>query len=126
MSNVEQREAPNISYNKELIFKLIKIGLSNEHWLSYADVIWQHRISPVAATAEGARTTLIQHLYGEECICVVAGEEWGQCVGIKIIDLMCEWIDNGMLSSADLVSIGCALGLRPSKTHQKRSLLSKA
>ena len=131
--NVKQREAQNYVYNEELIYELVRIGVSNEHWLFYSDCIAQHNITPMAATAEGARTALLQHLFsgdcvlgkGMQCTSVVRGERWSQSVGIRLIDLTCEWVDENRLSTADIGIICRALGLQSSNTNKRRSLLSK-
>ena len=125
--NVKQREAQNYIYNEELIFELLRIGVSNEHWLFYSDYIAQHNITLMVATAEGARTALLQHLFsgdcvlgkGMQCTSVVRGERWSQSVGIRLIDFTCEWVNDNRLSTADIGIICRALGLQLSNTNKR-------
>ena len=132
-SNVTQREDPRPAYNEILIFDFLRIALSNENWLFYSKVVFEHMIAPTVATADGARVAMIQHLFaggciaqgGSKCKDLVQGEDWSQSVGIKIIDLVCEWADIGKISAQDLRYICHALGFSPSLTNQRRSLLAK-
>lgn len=113
--------------------ELLKICTSDEEYVAYAKVVSEHQITPAVGTADGVRTELIRHVFsggcslqrGPGCKSVVSGAGWPQSVAIKLIDLTCQWVDEDELTTSDLQAICRGLGLRPGKTHQRRSLLSK-
>ena len=132
-NDVTPSEIHDPTYNEELIFDLIRKGVSDESWLSYSRVVAEHSITPRVATADGAREALLEHLFsgdcvshkGVECKAIVQGERWPQSVGIRMIDLLAEWTDNRKVSTKELEGVCKALGILPSATQLRRSLLSK-
>jgi hypothetical protein len=131
--NVTQREVQKPYYDEEQILNLIHMGVSNKTWLDYSQVIEDHSIKPTVATADGAREALLQHLFSGRCtscqkpgsVNVVVNENCLISMGVKMIDLVTEWFDNGKLSVRDLAIICKSIGIVPSATKQKRLLLSK-
>lgn len=93
----------------------------------------KHNIRLALGLADGAWTALIQHLFQGECLAqgglqckeVVTGERWPQLVGIKLIDVVVDWVDNGQLSTRELQYICESLELVESDTRRRCSLLSK-
>lgn len=130
---MKPREVPDPVYDEGLLFKLVQTGLSDQPWLSYSKDIYEHGVVPTVANAEGARAALLQHVFAGDCVkhrgnmCkeVVKGEKWAQSVGVKSLDLVMLWHDQGKLEIQDLNRICQVLGLSSSATHQKRSVLSK-
>ena len=132
-ANVTRCETYEPIYNDDLILELIRTGLSNEHWLLYSKVVSEHSITPTVATADGAREALLCHLFpggclsgnGTQCRQVVKDEQSSESIAIRIIDLVLEWVDCDKLLTQDLARICNAIGLVPSVTRQRRSLLTK-
>lgn len=124
---------PTPTHNQNTILDLLRTCVSDERYMFYAKVVSEHQIIPTVGTAEGVRNELIRHLFsgrchshqGSGCSEVVCGEDWPQSIAIKLIDLTCQWVDEGVLSSKDLGSICQGLGILPGKTQQRRSLLLK-
>lgn len=131
--NVTQREVHDAVYNDDLILELVRVGLSEEHWLFYSKVISEHMIQPNVATADGARVALIKHLFFGECVSkggiqcktVVQGERWPETMGMRVINLVSKCLDKNELSMNNLAYMCNALGLAPSKTQQRRLMLGK-
>jgi len=124
---------PEPVYDKDLIFDFIQNCVSDEPLVSYAKVVFEHNVSPVVGTADGVRSALLHHLFSGGCLLqkgtackeIVRREKWSQSVGIKVIDLISEWVDGEKLSTGILKRVCRMLGLVSSVTKQRRSLLSK-
>jgi hypothetical protein len=124
-------EAQGPIYNEKLMFDLVKLGVSENHWLFYSKVISEHSICPTVTTADGVRAALLQHLFsgdclshlGVQCIDVVRNEMWPQSMGVKLIDLVCKWADEDTISTRDLSYICNALEPMPSMTGRRLSLM---
>lgn len=129
-SNVTQHDTP--VYNTNAVLQLIRDCVSNDSYMSYTKLVFEHGVTPTVGTADGTRAALLQHLFcggcaagqGAGCKTVLYGEKWPQSAGIKIIDLTCKWMDDSVLTTKDLVYICQALE-GPIVSKQRRWLLAK-
>lgn len=131
--DLTQREEPEPVCNEKLFYELVKIGLSDMPWLSYSEVVADHMITPAVASAEGARTGILQHIFSGECSAnrgsrckdFVSAQQWPQSVAIRLSDFVNEWLENVKLTTVDLGKICTSLGLTSPMTHKRRDLVAK-
>ena len=124
---------PSPIYNTVVLLKLLRLCVSGKGYLFYAKILSEHDVSPPVGTADGARAELLRHLFSGCCVLqhstgcreVVSGEKWSHPIGIKMIDLTCQWVDEGKLTTDDLGYICEALDGVTYAGQQRRSLLSK-
>lgn len=103
-------------------------AVSESGWLSYAELVAEHGVTPALAMADGVHAALIHHLFSGACVTgegpgcrkLVHGEKWVQLFGIMMIDLTCFWVDGGKVSDVNLSFICLALGLVSKATTRKR------
>ena len=128
--NVTQHD-PTPTYNADIILEILRDCVSDKQWLYYAKLVSEHGVTPCVGTADGVRAAIIEHLFSGGCIAqrgvgcraVVSGEKWSQSGAIKMIDLTCKWVDEGLLTTKDLAYICRTLEGDRCTMKERRKLL---
>jgi hypothetical protein len=121
------------TYNMNLVLELLRACLQNNHPAFWAEVSQNHQITVSLTSADALRAEFIRHIFsggcvlrhGLQCTAVVNGEEWPHSMGIRMIDSVLEWMEQGFVTVNDLVCICGALGITSNVVHKRKCLLKK-
>jgi len=120
-------------YDMDLVRSLLQSCLEDTRTSFWAKILDEHQINVTLTSVDDFRKRFIEHIYSGECVenrgsqCgeVVMQERWPQSMAIRMVDETLEWVGNGNMRTSELGRICDALGLVPSATRRKRSLMAK-
>jgi hypothetical protein len=121
------------TYDMNLVLELLQACLRNDHPAFWAEVSQSHQVTVSLTSADVLRMEFIRHIFsgdcvlrhGLQCTAVVRGERWPHSMGIRVIDGVLDWIEQGFVTVNELVCICEALGITSNVVHKRKSLLKK-
>jgi hypothetical protein len=114
-------------YDVHLVFDLLKSCFRTVDIGYWAKVADDHKLDIDLTSVEAFRSSFIKHIYDGECMfrrgagcaSVVKMGRWAHLLGVSLIDVTLEWVDQGTLPLADFVRICRTLTM---ETNAKKKL----
>ena len=121
------------TYDMNRMLQLLQDCLYNDEPSFWAKVSHDHQFKVTLTDASALRTGFVDHLFsgtcvlhnGDGCKTIVNNERWPHSMGIRVIDSILEWVEQGSLSVKDFVCVCAALGITSTAGNKKRSLRTK-
>ena len=121
------------TYDMNRMLQLLQDCLYNDEPSFWAKVSHDHQFKVTLTDASALRAGFVDHLFsgtcvlhnGDGCKTIVNNERWPHSMGIRVIDSILEWVEQGSLSVKDFVCVCAALGITSTAGNKKRSLRTK-